>query len=181
MLITAGERKAAALLCLALQDFGIPADSFTGSQAKVPATPYIQNFNGTPFKNLLWRVLGVKIGRRVFDDGCSMTDRAMVTIGDGAILNMGSSLQAHSLDDGTFKSDCITLAEGGTVGTYALVHYRVTMGKDSVLDAHSFLMKGSDLPPGERWCGNPATPASAGAEADASAAEDQSKPEAQAA
>ncbi len=33
MLITAGERKATALLCLALHALGVPADSFTGSQA----------------------------------------------------------------------------------------------------------------------------------------------------
>jgi aspartate kinase len=33
MLITAGERKAMALLCMALHSLGIPADSFTGSQA----------------------------------------------------------------------------------------------------------------------------------------------------
>src|SRR5207237_2543066 len=33
MLITAGERKATALLCMALHDIGVPADSFTGSPA----------------------------------------------------------------------------------------------------------------------------------------------------
>ena len=33
MLITAGERKAMALLCMALHSVGVPADSFTGSQA----------------------------------------------------------------------------------------------------------------------------------------------------
>ena len=33
MLLTAGERKATALLCMALHDLGVPADSFTGSQA----------------------------------------------------------------------------------------------------------------------------------------------------
>jgi aspartate kinase len=33
MLITAGERKAMALLCMALHDADVPADSFTGSQA----------------------------------------------------------------------------------------------------------------------------------------------------
>jgi aspartate kinase len=33
MLITAGERKSTALLCMALHDRGVPADSFTGSQA----------------------------------------------------------------------------------------------------------------------------------------------------
>ncbi len=33
MLITAGERKAVALVCMALADLGVPAQSFTGSQA----------------------------------------------------------------------------------------------------------------------------------------------------
>jgi aspartate kinase len=33
MLITAGERKAVALMCMALADLGVPARSFTGSQA----------------------------------------------------------------------------------------------------------------------------------------------------
>jgi aspartate kinase len=35
MLITAGERKAMSLLCMALHDLGAPADSFTGSQAGI--------------------------------------------------------------------------------------------------------------------------------------------------
>ena len=35
MLITAGERKAMALLCMALHDRGVAADSFTGSQAGI--------------------------------------------------------------------------------------------------------------------------------------------------
>ena len=33
MLITAGERKATALMCLALHEKGVPAESYTGSQA----------------------------------------------------------------------------------------------------------------------------------------------------
>ena len=33
MLITAGERKSIALMCMALHAAGVPADSFTGSQA----------------------------------------------------------------------------------------------------------------------------------------------------
>ncbi|MEA3020866.1 MAG: aspartate kinase [Actinomycetota bacterium] len=35
MLLTVGERKAMALLCMALHDLGVPADSFTGSQAGI--------------------------------------------------------------------------------------------------------------------------------------------------
>jgi aspartate kinase len=35
MLVTAGERKAMALLCMALNDAGVPSESFTGSQAGI--------------------------------------------------------------------------------------------------------------------------------------------------
>ncbi|MGH9078334.1 MAG: aspartate kinase [Acidimicrobiales bacterium] len=35
MLVTAGERKAMALLCMALHDLGVPSDSLTGSQAGI--------------------------------------------------------------------------------------------------------------------------------------------------
>ena len=43
---------------------------------KVPSTAYFQIFNGTPFKNVIWRLLGVRIGRRVFDDGCGIVERS---------------------------------------------------------------------------------------------------------
>ena len=36
-------------------------------------------FNGTPFKSVIWRLLGVRIGRRVFDDGCCLTGADLVT------------------------------------------------------------------------------------------------------
>ncbi|MER6695278.1 AraC family transcriptional regulator, partial [Streptomyces minutiscleroticus] len=38
-----------------------------------PPLGYLIAFNGTPFKSLVWRMLGVRMGRRVFDDGSYMT------------------------------------------------------------------------------------------------------------
>ncbi|MCU1652181.1 MAG: non-ribosomal peptide synthetase domain protein [Pseudonocardia sp.] len=122
---------------------------------KLLATPA---FNGTPFKNLLWRLLGVRIGRRVFDDGCSIPEKTLVAIGDDAILNAGSIIQCHSLEHGTFKSDHTTVGSGATVGVHAFVHYGVTMGDGSVLDADAFLMKGEEVTAQEHWQGNPARP-----------------------
>ena len=36
---------------------------------KLSTDTFLSAFNGTPIKNVLWRLLGVRIGRRVFDDG----------------------------------------------------------------------------------------------------------------
>ncbi|MFJ7150322.1 Pls/PosA family non-ribosomal peptide synthetase [Streptomyces sp. NPDC100445] len=122
---------------------------------KIP-THFLDVFNGTPYKSLVWRMLGVRIGRRVFDDGCFLTERTLTTIGDDCTLNVGSKLQCHSQEDGTFKSDGTTLGVGCTLGVGAHVHYGVTLGDAAVLAADSFLMKGEEVPPGARWGGNPA-------------------------
>ncbi|MFE3653016.1 Pls/PosA family non-ribosomal peptide synthetase [Streptomyces sp. NPDC059152] len=122
---------------------------------KVPDT-HFNAFNGTPFKNVLWRLLGVRLGRRVFDDGCHPSERTLTAIGDDCTLNAGSRIQCHSQEDGTFKSDRSTLGAGCTLGVGALVHYGVTMGDGAVLAADSFLMKGEEVPPHARWAGNPA-------------------------
>ncbi|MFE6691676.1 Pls/PosA family non-ribosomal peptide synthetase [Streptomyces sp. NPDC057743] len=122
---------------------------------KVPDT-HFNAFNGTPFKNVLWRMLGVRLGRRVFDDGCYLTERTLTTIGDDCTLNAGSKIQCHSQEDGTFKSDRSALGAGCTVGVGALVHYGVTMEEGAVLAADSFLMKGEEVPRNARWAGNPA-------------------------
>ncbi|WP_329268758.1 Pls/PosA family non-ribosomal peptide synthetase [Streptomyces pseudovenezuelae] len=113
-------------------------------------------FNGTPFKNLVWRLLGVRIGRRVFDDGCYLTERTLVAIGSDTTLGHHSKVQAHSQEDGTFKSDHIVIGDGCTLGAGALVHYGVAMGDGAVLGADAFLMKGEEMPAGAHWGGNPA-------------------------
>jgi non-ribosomal peptide synthetase-like protein len=119
-------------------------------------SPYLKIFDGTPFKSLIWRALGVRVGRRVFDDGCSLPDRTLVALGDDCVLNAGSTIQCHSQEDGTYKSDRTVLGAGCTIGVGALVHYGVTMGEGAVLAADSFLMKGEEMPAGARWGGNPA-------------------------
>jgi len=123
---------------------------------KVPALEYLHAFDGTPFKNVIWRLMGVRIGRRVFDDGVHISERTLTTIGDDCVLNTGSKIQCHSQEDGTFKSDRSTLGVGCTIGVGAFVHYGVTMGDGSLLAADSFLMKGEEVPAHARWGGNPA-------------------------
>jgi len=123
---------------------------------KVPATAYIQVFNGTPVKPMIWRLLGARMGRRVLDDGCTLVERSLVTVGDHCTLGAGSTIQSHSLEDGAFKSGRVVVGSGCSIGAAAFVHYGVTMGDGSVLEPDSFLMKGEYVAPGTRWAGNPA-------------------------
>ena len=123
---------------------------------KLSDTPLATAFAGTPMRNAISRLLGVKVGRRTFDDGCILSERTLVEIGDEANLNAHSIVQAHSLEEGVFKSDVVRIGAAASVGVGALVHYGVTMGEGTHLDADAFLMKGEITPAGSRWRGNPA-------------------------
>jgi non-ribosomal peptide synthetase-like protein len=123
---------------------------------KVHPIHYLHAFDGTPFKNVLWRLMGVRIGRRVFDDGAHISDPSLTAIGDESVLNYRSKIQCHSQEDGTFKCDRTTIGAGCSIGVGAFVLYGVTMGDGSVLGADSFLMKGEEVPPRAQWAGNPA-------------------------
>ena len=86
----------------------------------------------------------------------SVTERTLTQVGDYANINEGAVLQAHSLEEGVFKSDYIRMGSGCSIGPGAFVHYGTTMGDRVVLDADSFLMKGETLDSHSGWRGNPA-------------------------
>ncbi|RUY61299.1 Pls/PosA family non-ribosomal peptide synthetase, partial [Mesorhizobium sp. M7A.F.Ca.CA.001.05.1.1] len=123
---------------------------------KLADSPIVRLFAGTPFRPMILRMLGVKIGSRVYDGGSNLTERSLVEIGDDATLNEGCVIQAHSLEEGAFKSDFIRIGKGCTLGPSAFVHYGVVMGEGSVVDVDSFVMKGEELEPNSIWRGNPA-------------------------
>lgn len=112
--------------------------------------------SGTPFKPYITRLLGAKVGNKVFDDGLHLTEATLVEIGDFCTVNTATIMQSHSLEEGVFKSDHIKIAKGCTIGVHAFVHYGVVMGDNCILDADSFLMKGEVLEPDSLWRGNPA-------------------------
>ncbi|MBI3408899.1 MAG: amino acid adenylation domain-containing protein [Planctomycetes bacterium] len=131
---------------------------------KFCSSPLNRLFKGTPFKNVISRLLGVKLGRMVFDDGCFFFDKTLITIGDYANLNEVSMFQGHSLEEGVFKSDHIVVGNGCTLGSAAFVHYGVKIGDHVVIDPDSFVMKGETADANTIWRGNPAKMvASAGA------------------
>ena len=123
---------------------------------KIPEPRYLAIFNGTPLKGPALRVLGVRVGRRLFDDGCAIVERTLVRIGDDCTLNAHTTLQGHSLEDAAFKSGPIVLGDRCTLGTGAYVHYATELGDGVELMADSFLMKGSQARALTRWTGNPA-------------------------
>lgn len=88
--------------------------------------------------------------------GCHIVERTMTSVGSDCALNPRTTVQGHSLEDGTFKSGPITIGAGCTVGTGAFMHYGVTMSDGAVPGTDSFVIKGEHIPPRAWWRGSPA-------------------------
>ena len=119
----------------------------------------LEPLRGTPFINWALRLMGCRIGRRVFTDTTDLTEFDLITIGDDAALNEGAGLQTHLFEDRVMKVSRVTIGERAVVGSRAIVLYDTIMEPESHIGDLSVVMKGEVLPAGTMWEGSPAKPA----------------------
>lgn len=117
---------------------------------------------GTPFLCWFFRLLGAKIGSRVYLDTSDMTEYDLVEIGDDAALNKDCTIQTHLFEDRVMKMSHVRIGPRSAVGSLSLVLYDTYMAPGSSLGDLSLLMKGEALPAETRWEGIPARPETTG-------------------
>ena len=110
----------------------------------------------TPFVCWYFRLLGAKIGRRVYMDTTDFSEFDLATIGHEAALNADCTIQTHLFEDRVMKMGKIDIAPRCKVGTGTLVLYDTKMETGATLGELSLLMKGETLPAGTQWSGIPA-------------------------
>jgi len=110
----------------------------------------------TPFVCWYFRLLGAKIGRRVYMDTTDFSEFDLATIGDEAELNADCTIQTHLFEDRVMKMGTIEIAPRCKVGSGTLVLYDTKMETGATLGELSLLMKGETLPANTRWAGIPA-------------------------
>jgi non-ribosomal peptide synthetase-like protein len=112
--------------------------------------------HGTPYINIFLRLLGAKIGRRVFTDTTDITEFDLVTVGDDVALNSECGLQTHLFEDRVMKLGAIKVGDRASVGTISIILYDAVMEPGARLGELSVVMKGETLPAGTSWEGSPA-------------------------
>lgn len=111
---------------------------------------------GTPFLSYVFRLLGMKIGKRVFIDTDAFAEFDLIEIGNDVALNKYCVIQCHLFEDRIFKMGPIKINDGCTIGSCSVVLYHTIMEKNSKLGDLSLLMKGETLPANSHWEGIPA-------------------------
>ncbi|MFE2499258.1 Pls/PosA family non-ribosomal peptide synthetase [Streptomyces scopuliridis] len=111
---------------------------------------------GTPYLPVILRRFGARVGRGTWIGTTFITEFDLVDIGDNAAIGLRVSLQTHLFEDRVMKMSLVTVEDGASVGTRAVVLYDSVVGEGVQLGALSLLMKGEHLTPGTSWRGIPA-------------------------
>jgi non-ribosomal peptide synthetase-like protein len=112
-------------------------------------------FLGTPYAAFFFRMMGCKIGKRVFMETTEITEFDLVHIGDEACLNQLCTIQTHLFEDRVMKMSDLYIGKNCTLGAMAVVLYDSQMKDNSSIDALSLVMKGETIPENSRWAGSP--------------------------
>ena len=110
---------------------------------------------GTPFICWFFRLLGVKIGKRVYLDTTELTEFDLVHIGDDVAINHDCTLQTHLFEDRVMKMSTVRIGAGCHLGSMSLVLYDTKLEPGSSVDDLSLVMKGETLPANTHWAGIP--------------------------
>jgi non-ribosomal peptide synthetase-like protein len=128
----------------------------TGLYESAVVAPLLRWLTGTPLLPVFLRLLGARIGRRVYLDTTFLTEFDLVHVGDDAMIGGPTSLQTHLFEDRVMKMSVVKVGPNCTVGPRSVVLYDSVLEEGAGLDGLSLAMKGEVLPPESRWCGIPA-------------------------
>ena len=113
---------------------------------------------GTPMLPWAMRLLGVRIGKKVWMNTTDVTEFDCVSIGDEAELNAFSGPQTHLFEDRVMKIGHVVIGARVTVGVRTIILYDTHVGDDARLGPLTLVTKGERLPAATAWEGSPAAP-----------------------
>jgi non-ribosomal peptide synthetase-like protein len=111
---------------------------------------------GTPFAPVFFKMMGCKIGKKVYMETTEITEFDLVDIGDYACLNHLSTIQTHLFEDRVMKMSHLKIGTGCTLGAMSVILYDSVMEEHSSMDSLSLIMKGEVIPAHTKWAGSTA-------------------------
>lgn len=119
---------------------------------------FLDYLRGTPWLPVFLRLLGAKLGKRVWMNTTDLTEFDMVEIGDEAALGEDSGPQTHLFEDRVMKVGRIRIGARTTVGAHSVILYDSETSENVLIEPLSLVMKGERLAAGTRWSGSPIRP-----------------------
>lgn len=110
----------------------------------------------TPFANLLYRMLGAKLGRNVQINSKFIFDASLLEIGDNTVIGGSAILNGHIVERGKLILKKIKIGKNVLIGSHATIMPGCEIGDKSIIGASAVLQKNSKVEPRDVWFGIPA-------------------------
>jgi len=110
----------------------------------------------TPFSNIFFRMLGVKLGKNVQINSKFIFDATLLEIGDNTVVGGGAIIIGHIVERGTLKLRKVSIGKNVTIGSHSTVMPGCEIGDNAIIGASAVLRKGTKVEPRDIYYGIPA-------------------------
>ncbi|MFA5093744.1 MAG: DapH/DapD/GlmU-related protein [Candidatus Omnitrophota bacterium] len=110
----------------------------------------------TPFSNIFFRMLGVKLGKNVQINSKFIFDATLLEIGDNTVVGGGAIIIGHIVERGTLKLRKVRIGKNVTIGSHSTVMPGCEIGDNAIIGASAVLRKGTKVEPRDIYYGIPA-------------------------
>ncbi len=110
----------------------------------------------TPFSNLLFRLLGAKLGKNVQFNSKLVFDASLLEIGDNTVVGGGAIIIGHIVERGVLKLKKVKIGKNVTIGSHSTIMPGCEIGDRAIIGASAVLLKDTKVEPRDVWFGIPA-------------------------
>ncbi len=101
----------------------------------------------TPFANLLFRLLGVKLGKNVHFNSKYVFDATLLEIGDNTVVGGGAIINCHIVERNSLKLKKVKIGSNVLLGSHCTIMPGCEIGDKAIVAAGTIVPKGTVIPP----------------------------------
>ena len=110
----------------------------------------------TPFANLLFRMLGAKLGKNVQFNSKFVFDASLLEIGDDTVVGGGAIIIGHIVERGKLKLKKVRIGKHVTIGSHSTIMPGCEIGDNAIIGASAVLLKDTKVESRDVFFGIPA-------------------------
>ena len=107
----------------------------------------------TPFANVLFRLLGAKLGKNVQFNSKYVFDATLLEIGDNTVIGGGAIINCHIVERASSKLRKVKIGSNVLLGSHCTVMPGCEIGDKAIIAAGTIVPKGTIVPPRTVYAG----------------------------
>lgn len=122
----------------------------------MPRYIFLELITPTPFLNLFYQLMGMKIGKNVQLNTTNISDPSLIELEDKVTIGGSATIIAHYAQGGFLVIDRVKIRKNATIGLRAIILGDVEIGEGAKVMPNSVVLPKTRIPAGEVWGGVPA-------------------------